>query len=347
MITELSEAQTATFPYYRKKWIDIGLSTEECNVEEAKKWIGEAYKVAKLDPPKFFIGPVNDSFEASKVVNILKEMLKAKTEFDDPDHLNKLVLDRLYASKDLSFNGNSQLSRNQEHYCKDRSFEKDLEYNNQLAGNQEYWFSYADFFLNESEVTGLEDIKPLLELSKHIGWWIALEGVAILQHRPLSITFDDQDRIHNTEGPAIKFRGDSEINVYAVHGITVEKKIIDRDYTVDDIDAEMNTEIRRIMIDLYGDVRYIQDSGLEPVQTDEFGSLFVKKVPDDEEIVMVKVINSTMEPDGSFKDYWLRADPKAYNGQRTARAAVASTWRNKDGSYIFETPEEYDCAIET
>lgn len=328
MITELSEAQTATFPYYRKKWIDIGLSTEECNVEEAKKWIREAYKVAKLDPPKHFIGPVNDPLEASKVVNILKEMLKAKTPFDDPDHLNKLVLDRLYNSKD-------------------RSFESNLEYNNQLAGNQEYWFSYADFFLNETEVTGLEDIKPLLELSKHIGWWIAMEGVAILQHRPLSITFDDQERIHNTEGAAIKFRGDSEVDVYAVHGITVEKKIIDRDYTVDDIDAEMNTEIRRIMIDLYGDIRYVQDSGLEPVQTDEFGALFVKKVPDDEDIVMVKVVNSTMEPDGSFKDYWLRADPKAYNGLRTARAAVASTWRNKDGSYIFATPEDYDCEIET
>jgi hypothetical protein len=328
MITELSEAQTATFPYYRKKWIDIGLCTEECDVEEAKKWIVEAYKVAKLDAPKFFIGPVNDPLEASKVVNILKEMLKAKTEFDNADHLNRLVLDRLYNSKD-------------------RSFEKDLEYNNQLAGNQEYWFSYADFFLNETEVTGLEDIKPLLELSKHIGWWIALEGVAILQHRPLSITFDDQERIHNTEGASIKFRGDSEVDVYAVHGIAVEKKIIDRDYTVDDIDAEMNTEIRRIMIDLYGDIRYIQDSGLEPVQTDEFGSLFVKKVPDDEDIVMVKVVNSTMEPDESFKDYWLRADPKAYNGQRTARAAVASTWRNKDGSYIFETPEDYDCEIET
>ena len=328
MITELSEAQTVTFPYYRKKWIDIGLCTEECNVEEAKKWIKKTYKVAKSDSLKYFIGPVNNPLEASKVVNILKEMLKAKTEFDDADHLNQLVLDRLYNSKD-------------------RSFEKDLEYNNQLAGNQEYWFSYADFFLNETEVTGLEDIKPLLELSKHIGWWIALEGVAILQHRPLSITFDDQDRIHNTEGAAIKFRGDSEVDVYAVHGITVEKKIIDRDYTVDDIDAEMNTEIRRIMIDLYGDIRYIQDSGLEPVQTDEFGSLFVKKVPDDEDIVMVKVVNSTMEPDGSFKDYWLRADPRAYNGERTARAAVASTWRNKDGSYIFATPEEYDCEIET
>ena len=325
MITELSEAQTATFPYYRKKWIDIGLSTEECNVEESKKWIGEAYKVAKLDPPKFFIGPVNDPLEASKAVSVLNSFMKNKVEFDDANHLNQLVMESL---------NNPQYSTG-------------LEYNNQLAGNQEYWFSYADFFKNETEVVGLEDIVPLLELSKHIGWWIALEGVAILQHRPLSITFDDEERLHNENGPAIQFRGDSQINVYAIHGVTVEKKIIDRDYTVDDIDAEMNAELRRIMIDLYGDIRYIQDSGLEPIQTDEFGSLFLKKVPDDEDIMMVKVVNSTMEPDGSFKDYWLRVDPKAYGGVKTARAAVASTWRNKDGSYIFETPEEYDCAIET
>jgi hypothetical protein len=37
---------------------------------------------------------------------------------------------------------------------------------------------------------------------------------------------------------------------------------------------------------------------------------------------MVKLRNSTREPDGSFKPYWLRVDPRC----ETAHAAVAWTW---------------------
>jgi hypothetical protein len=51
---------------------------------------------------------------------------------------------------------------------------------------------------------------------------------------------------------------------------------------------------------------------------------------------MVKVVNSTAETDGSFKDYWLRVDPRCrplLAGQqfgkpqkRTALNAIASTF---------------------
>ena len=326
MITELTEAQIATFPHYREKWIRIGTSTKECNVPEAKKYIALAYEAAELPPPEFFIGPVNDPIQGAIACNVLKDFLEREVEFDSPEALNEMVMAELDNPK----------------------YAKELDISNQLSGNQEYWFSYADFFLNETEVTGIEKIRPLLELSEHIGWWTALQNVAILQHPPLEIHFDEENRTHNTEGPAIKFRGDnSKANVYIVHGIRVDKKIVDRDYTVEDIDKEMNAEIRRIMIDLYGAERYIMDSGITPVHSDEFGDLYQKEVPDDETIMIVKVVNSTQEPDGTFKDYWIRVDPKAYGGVKTARAAIASTWRNKDGSFIFATPEDYDCEVET
>jgi hypothetical protein len=62
---------------------------------------------------------------------------------------------------------------------------------------------------------------------------------------------------------------------------------------------------------------------------------------------MVRVTNATMEPDGTFKDYWIRVDPKSYAGLKTAHAAVASTWRKADGSMLFERPEDYNCEVET
>ena len=42
----------------------------------------------------------------------------------------------------------------------------------------------------------------------------------------------------------------------------------------------------------------------------------------------------------------LRVDPLALGGFRTARAAVVSTWRRRDGSLVFERPEDYLLATE-
>lgn len=50
---------------------------------------------------------------------------------------------------------------------------------------------------------------------------------------------------------------------------------------------------------------------------------------------------------GSFRDYFLRVDPHAYGRITTARAAVASTWRNGDGSLFFKAPEEYEPVMES
>ena len=65
--------------------------------------------------------------------------------------------------------------------------------------------------------------------------------------------------------------------------------------------------------------------------------------------MMVKVVNSTIEPDGTYKDYFIRVSPNAYGGLKTARAAVASTWRNNDAerSLVFKNPEDYNPDIET
>jgi hypothetical protein len=49
----------------------------------------------------------------------------------------------------------------------------------------------------------------------------------------------------------------------------------------------------------------------------------------DEDVKVVKVINSTAEPDGTFKDYFLRVPP----GTRTARAGVAWTFGLTEDEY--------------
>jgi hypothetical protein len=73
--------------------------------------------------------------------------------------------------------------------------------------------------------------------------------------------------------------------------------------------------------------RYLTDTGAEPLHRDETGVLWRIQLPDDEPVVMVEVVNSTPEPDGTSRTYWLRVPPRI----RTARAGVAWT---------FGVPEE-------
>jgi hypothetical protein len=49
----------------------------------------------------------------------------------------------------------------------------------------------------------------------------------------------------------------------------------------------------------------------------------------DEDLVMVEVVNSTAEPDGTFRVYWLRVPPWV----RTARQGVAWTFDLTEETY--------------
>ena len=326
-IDKLSQEQIAKFPEYVKKWVEIGINTEPTNMTKAKKFIKQAYEVAGLTPPKYFIGPVNGPHEAALAEDILKQYAKNGVQFKNEKDLNTKVIDDI----------NEQL----------KNKPKKVDISNQIYGYQEHWLSYYDYFRNECKLD-INLIDPLIELSKVCGWWTPLRSVAIVQHRAEEIHRDSEGRLHNPNGAAIKFRGkDSVNNVYAVHGVRVPKSVIDNTFSLKDIEKENNAEVRRVMIERYGQSKYILDSGAKQVHSDDFGTLYVKELQGDEPIMMVKVVNSTQESDGSFKDYWIRVDPKAYGGIKTARAAVASTWRNKDGSFVFDKPEDYDCSIET
>jgi len=83
---------------------------------------------------------------------------------------------------------------------------------------------------------------------------------------------------------------------------------------VGEIDAEPNAEIRRVMIERYGTARYVRDSGAVEVDrwTDEAGQpvrLLRRDVPGDEAIVMLHLVNSTVDPDGKRREYWRRVPP--------------------------------------
>jgi hypothetical protein len=202
-------------------------------------------------------------------------------------------------------------------------------------------------------------------------WWYPHRDFVIVCERPSVIHRElvrpdvtrgwGSHRLHCATGPAVAWP--DGWGVYSIHGVRVpfkKRHIVEQPelITIADIETEANAELRRVMIDRYGPARYVVDSGARVVHElapdhRQIGlrsaRLLVKRVQDDEPIVYVDLLNSTPEPDGTTKRYMLRVDPNAYGGDamRNAHAAVASTWRNADGSMTYARWKDYCPAAES
>jgi hypothetical protein len=146
---------------------------------------------------------------------------------------------------------------------------------------------------------------------------------------PAVLRCDDRGRPHAPDGPAIAWPDGLE--AFAWHSVPVERWVIENPgrITVAAIDGERNVERRRVLVERFGEERLIREGGAELVAEDETGRLWRHPIEEPrrwvrtaEPIVMVEVHNSTPEPDGSRRTYYLRVPPSV----RTAREAVAWTF---------------------
>jgi hypothetical protein len=219
---------------------------------------------------------------------------------------------------------------------------------NQWAG----WPAYLSFF---KDVVRLD----LPEYARFAHYQLAAEyGGPRFMHRefwivsdfPTTVGRDVQNRAHSDTGPSIAWRDGWA--VYTVHGVRVPADVVEcpSGITVQRIQAEDNIEIRRVMLQKYGEARYLQDIGGAVVHSDEYGTLYRVERPGDTALCMVRVENSTPEADGTRKIYWLRCHPelrpllsaadeldRAKLGkpqELTARNAVASTFGLRGEDYF-------------
>jgi hypothetical protein len=172
-------------------------------------------------------------------------------------------------------------------------------------------------------------LAALSELSRQCGWWWPLQHLVVFTERPAVISCEDSGRLHALDGPALAYPDGWQF--YAWRGMGLPADIIEgrERLTVADIGGEWNVELRRAMIEVYGQERFLLDSDAQVIHGDEFGTLYRLEMFDDEPLVMVRVRNSTPEPDGTFKDYFLRVPPNI----ETAREAVAWTFGMEASDY--------------
>lgn len=182
-------------------------------------------------------------------------------------------------------------------------------------------------------------VKLDIDYSKYRYWEdAAIHGGPRIMHpefcmisdRPMVLKVDDQNRPHCDDGPFCLWRDGSAL--YAIHGVRVPSRVVLAPHTLtaEQIRNEQNAEVRRVMMTRFGEARYLQEIGGKLIHSDELGELYRAEIENDEPLVMVRVLNSTPEPDGSYKPYWLRVPPTV------ERASDAVAW-----TFGFENAAEY------
>jgi hypothetical protein len=217
------------------------------------------------------------------------------------------------------------------------------------------WAQYDAFLTAARDILGLR----LPQHDVYSAWEeCAIEGGFRLMHEefcmvsdfPKTLEKDERNRPHCDNGPSHEWRDGWQL--WHIHGVRVTEQVVLRPetLTVAQISEETNVEVRRVMIDRFGADRYIRESGLSPI--DECpadhpmvglrgAKLYIKELDGDEPIMMLDMLNSTPEPDGSAKRYRIRVDPNAYGGVRDCLGAMASTYRMPNGSMLFARPQDY------
>ncbi|MEV6930028.1 DUF6745 domain-containing protein [Dactylosporangium sp. NPDC051485] len=169
----------------------------------------------------------------------------------------------------------------------------------------------------------------LAGVARSSSWWWPYANVVILTDRPDALHRDNLGRLHAADTPALHYS-----DGYAIHawrGMPIPSDLVDRlsRLTHREIAAERNAELRRVMLEHFGYERYVREAGARRVAADETGVLWRVTFADDEPLTMVEVVNSTPEPDGTSRVYWLRVPPQT----STAREGVAWTFGLTEGEY--------------
>ncbi len=158
-------------------------------------------------------------------------------------------------------------------------------------------------------------------------FWVCRDEVVAVP-RPSIRIHDNQ--LHHEDVPAVSWPNGTEY--YFWHGIPVPSEVVEspQSLTVACIDAETNSEVRRVMIERFGQESYLIEGGAVKVDQTDWGTLYRRPIAGEEDLVMVKVINATAEPNGTFKDYFLRVPPHI----QTAKEAVAWTFQESTDDYL-------------
>lgn len=167
----------------------------------------------------------------------------------------------------------------------------------------------------------------------------------VICDRVAYLQVDDRDELHSTDGPAVVWSdGTCE---YWLRGVPVKDRWIrhPKRIAIKEVRDETNAEVKSRLTELYiehnGHEQFIEKMRATLLDQTKRGKLWGVKDGTEERrglqysYTMAEVVNSSPEPDGTYKTYYLTTPPE----MRDADEAVAWTF--------FMTKKEYRLAMET
>ncbi|MCC7529178.1 MAG: hypothetical protein IT342_11675 [Candidatus Melainabacteria bacterium] len=198
-----------------------------------------------------------------------------------------------------------------------------------------------------------------LDIRMCAGWFLFFEKIAFVCKKPVSISINERGSLSNLAGGAWCYPdgwsvyapsglGNPDTNINAPNQITtvdiegnswqmrnilIERFGSTRYQTLQKIKSLANGEARTALLEEFGLTNYWSACGAKKTQEDSYGALF--RILPDTHTSLVRVINSTPEPDGIFKEYFLKVPAN----MSTAKEAVAWTFGLQ--------PQEYSPDVES
>lgn len=372
-IDKLTPEQEAQLDPWADKWIAIGLSTDRADRAKFEGAVRECYGFAGYAEPKnitWVQSPLVLSIAAPLAALVLEpnEVLGPKQKQETlhnvinyclskiPDeYVRDEAIEAIFGVTGMIFDGDpGKVKNNNPLYVKVRDSVRDT-WTSYIGGQfwaGGWWWggAYTSFF---REVCHLELEGNLWERAiayektiESACWWWPHKEFVMVSERPVAIHREQTDpavsrgwnshRLHSTEEAAILWP--DGWGVFSIHGVRVPAQVVlaPETMTAKQIIDEPNLEVRRVMIDQFGADRLLSDSSAKVLDEDpEWGTLFSLDMVDDEPLVMVKVINSSPEPDGSYRDFYIRVPPD------TTKAHAGVSWT------FGETPDTYNPLAQT
>lgn len=186
-------------------------------------------------------------------------------------------------------------------------------------------------------------------------WWYPHRDFVMVSEHPKALHLETVERrtvrgamrhqLHCANGPAVVWP--DGWGIYAHHGTRVHGWVIEHPERITpvDIEHEQDATVRRIMLERFGGwARFMANCDAEVVHEVPMdyeirglrGARLLRKelAGEPEAIVYLDMVNSTPEPDGTYRRYLERVDPKAYRGDAgwNCHAAMASRWHYRTES---------------
>jgi len=152
-----------------------------------------------------------------------------------------------------------------------------------------YWiafYEYPEKFLGVNyKIEDSSRLKIMSDLAKSSSWFWAYENYCFVSDRPKEIIFNENNRLHNVNGPAITWVDGTQM--FYINGREIPGKLFNKDFTKEDFINEQNEDIKAGMYELIeskGEGSMLKFLGAEEIDK----KTFVHANGDLEEMILYK-----------------------------------------------------------